>query len=483
MISVKEVPYDEALPQLSVATNTTKMLRIFQEKILGISADDCERGFQAGTHQLSGCIIEKIKYKPGNNCMVSYRLAVSNRLTKQTENQIFYAKIYKNEEGNTSFKAASAKKLVRPRFGLPLSYISEMNMVVWAFPNDFKLMELERLSNPVYLRQEVLPEIIRGNFGCEWNIKDVKSDIVHYVPEQTCTVKIGLQLQHARSGHNQSPTFYAKTYDSEEGEEVYQRMLQLWESEARQRGILKMAQPLGYHAMSKSLWQLGLSGLTLIDLEMNNPRFLTYIGKAASTVGALHKSSISCSRSIHLSDLVIKLKEMKEFLPQIIPSCKAMLYSLIDDLTAQSDNLGEHINVTLHGDLHPKNFFVDGGEVFLIDMDDLCCGAPLQEIGSFAASIYYRGVITNVSGEMIHKIVERFINSYEKSVPWTLNRSDLKWYIATALVSERAFRCIKRLKAGRLDIVDDLIMLAHHISLQKEDAMLLDKIGNYSAKS
>jgi hypothetical protein len=40
--------------------------------------------------------------------------------------------------------------------------------------------------------------------------------------------------------------FYGKTYCGEEGEQTYHNMSALWNTEARMRGALRMAQPLAY---------------------------------------------------------------------------------------------------------------------------------------------------------------------------------------------------------------------------------------------
>jgi len=230
-----------------------------------------------------------------------------------------------------------------------------------------------------------------------------------------------------------------------------------------------MARPLGYEPRFKILWQLGLKGSTLLEEDVNSPHFLTLLGEAASAIAALHRSSISCSRSVEVKDLLTKLKEVELLLSAAKPSYRNTLNSLIARLLLQSEHLDPQATALLHGDLHLKNFLVDSGQIALIDMDNICKGDPLQDIGSFVASLKCMGILKGISDQFVRRMTEVFVGEYEKNVSWRVFRSALDWHISMALINERAFRCLTRLVAGRFDILGNIIDLADKISLIKPD--------------
>ena len=451
-----EIPKDDILPQLPMVLNTSQMRRIFQELL-----------FPATENQhLTNCNIKRVKYKPGKNCLVCYQLDFSNNLNQQLESQWLSARIFEKGGAIFRYRKAHSDKLVKPKFGDPLSYIPNLEMVIWAFPNDRKLDEISTLTDPVSVKADLLSEIL-GEHG-EWSgqITNIKTNVVHYVPEHTCMVRVNFCLQPFSTRKKKDMTLFGKTYYNEDGVKVFARMQALWNSQTRRSGRLKMAQPLGYHKASKSLWQMGLSGPPLLDREMNSPDFLHLLGKAASTVSVLHTTELQGLPVITKRDLLDQLQNMEQLLSEGRPTCKKMLNSLVERLKLQAKNIREDSLATLHGDLHLNNFIVEGEKIALIDMDNLSQGSPLLDLGSFFAGILYRAILTKTPENQIEKMGPIFLQHYQQAVPWKISPSALRWYVAMMLINERAFRCFTRLKAGRLDILDQLVALADRISME-----------------
>lgn len=104
-------------------------------------------------------------------------------------------------------------------------------------------------------------------------------------------------------------------------------------------------------------------------------------------------------------------------------------------------------------------------QVTLIDLDDVRHGSTLQDLGRLMAFLAYRGCILGVSGPVLQKIGEVFMQQYEQTARWRIPRSALDWYVATSLINDSAYSCLTRLKTGTLEILDTLIQLATQISL------------------
>jgi aminoglycoside phosphotransferase (APT) family kinase protein len=162
--------------------------------------------------------------------------------------------------------------------------------------------------------------------------------------------------------------------------------------------------------------------------------------------------------------VVLKLEAAVNLLSQFRPSAGEKLSSLFDLLAASAGRIGARPVAMLHGDLHMKNFLVAGDRVALIDLDNLCRGDPLQDAGSFVAALYYQGLLEGRPSHLIERTAQQFIESYRMNAGVGIAEPALDWYTAAALIYERAYRCVTRLKAIRLEILDDIIELASRFS-------------------
>lgn len=452
---MQQMFYDAALPQMANAMKVAAMREVFQKNI-----------FSGSRFQIRSCEIDRLKHKSGQNCMIAYRLGIVDTYTQEADEQIICARVYPPGETLSRFEQAFAQPLSQPQFGQPLMHLPELDMIAWAFPNDRKLVGLPKIMNYEFLTQELLPPAITKHWGREWQLDKLAHKLVHYVPEHTCTVRVDFRLRQAQNDAQPKVVLFGKTYYNDEGEEAYRNMQRLWKSAARRRGELNMAQPFTFHPASNSLWQFGLSGKTLMEYDMHSAAFAALLPTAAANVAALHQTSINCSRRVRLEDLRCKLEEVQALLAKSLPAERRRSEKLVKRLSEYSKNFSESTIATLHGDLHFKNFFIERNEVYLLDMDNLCHGTPLQDVGSFIASLWYRGLLLEISPAYVQKLAEIFAQAYKQRTPWYVAQADLDWHVAAALITERAFRCLTRLKAGRLDIVQNLIALADKISAE-----------------
>jgi hypothetical protein len=459
MDTISGLLQDHTLRHLPLALDTAAMQTVFQKSLLREPGED--RRFH-----IRACHIERIRYKPGRNCLICYRLQIEDLVRQVTSEQLLSARLYGVGGSHSRFARAQREALSVSPFGRPLTHIPGLDMVVWAFPNDRKLKGLSRLTDTVYLRTVLLPPLVACHVGPHWGIVTVAHDLVHYNPEHTCMLRVQLQLKHNQTGEQRSLVLYGKTYEGDEGVETYRLMRQLWQRigscDLQPGNHLRVAQPLGYQPALKVLWQRGLPGQALLALESED--FLVWLERGAAAVATLHQTRLPCSRSSSVSAWTAKLKEMREWLPAVRPSCRTALEPLVDRLLAQAAYLGEQPLATLHGDLHLQNFFRDGDQVALIDLDNVYLGSPWQDVGSFIAGLLYRGLLAETPGPLLRDMIAAFSRSYQRNVPWRIALWALNWFVAAALINERAFRCVTRLKDGRLDLVDALVALAAQIN-------------------
>lgn len=461
----RTVPQDSVLPRLAEALDAATMRTVFENTLFVDETRNARPARPTKRFHIQRCEIEWVKYRPGKNCTVAYRLEMHDRVTKKEWDQLLCARVFARGQSPARFLAAQSQDLVDPEVGRPITHLPRVDMVVWAFPNDGELRALPKIVDPNCLRSELLPGVVKATFGRGWKIVDLSREIVAYIPEDACTVCVHLQLERRRGGERLAATVYGKTYKDGKGAETYRMMRRLWESEARREAQLRMAQPLKYDRALNILWQSGLSGTALLEQDITGPYSLSLFGKAAKVVAALHRADVSCSRAVTVSDLVSRLQEMKPLLPRVRPSCRRILDPLIGRLVGQAERLGDQPVAVLHGDLRLRHILIEGDHIGLIDLDALCHGSPWQDIGSFTAAILYKGRLMGLSDLVIQNILATFYAHYAHSVPWKMPRAALNWYTAVALINERAFRCITRLQSDKLQMLDDLIALASRISL------------------
>jgi hypothetical protein len=423
--------------------------------------------------QIRACHIERVRYKPEQNCLIGYRLEVENRAAQVRTEQRLTARLY--EAGGSASPYARAKKagagLSPAGLGLlalaPVFHLPALDMVVWVFPHDRKLVGLPQLVDPGCLHTDLLPRLITEHLGADWRLAAASHQVAHYNPEHTCMIRVRYRAQNQSTGEVRHEVVYGKIYADDEGAETYRVMSQLWQPDGPRPGGLRTAQPLAYLPELTLLWQRECAGQTLLALDIGSREFRLGLQRAAAALAEFHQTPIVCQRSGSIDDWIDKLKVMRAWLPAIRESCRPALEAVVDRLIAQRSQMDEQPAAILHGDLHLQNFLCDGDQVALIDLDNVYTGSPWQDVGSLVAGLLYGGLAFDLPGRQAWDLAAVFCDAYQQNVPWRISPQALNWFIAAALIHERAFRCITRLKDGRHDLVDRLVELAAQISAGK----------------
>ena len=452
-LACHETPTDALLTQLAVILDQSAMKDRLQEQI-------CESIPERKRFVIRSCKIDRVRYKPESSCMVTYRLEIEDMTTKETGEQVLCGRAYPKGLSLSQWEKGRMRPLVQPQFGQPLLYLPDLELVLWSFPNDRKMTTLPTATEPARFTSVILPKLIAAHLGQGWQILGTTSQVVHYVGEHTCTVKMSVDLSHPSQNGLQTMTLFGKTYYNEDGAETYRVMQQLWNSEARRSGQLALAKPLGYDSETKTLWQLAVQGITMETCDIDRPEFLPFLREAAGAVGGLHLAPLSDARSVTVADLITTLKSITSILIRCRPTCGQALLPLVHRLVAQADMIPAHPSATVHGDLHLKNFLVDDARVTLIDLDNVCTGSPYLDLGSLIAGLHTYSILHEKSEETVPRLVESFLQAYETHVPWPVRRDLVDWHTAVALVTERAYRCVTRHKEGRPAMIEELINLA-----------------------
>ncbi len=446
---------DEKLPHMGELMDAARMRRTFEREL--IAAGDI-----LDIRSIDDCQTLSVKYRPGKSCLVTYLLKIELRKRRRYHTQMMTAFACGEGESLPLFISAQQQPLIPAEIGCALFHLPALESVVWVFPNDRKLTGLPALTNLALLKMSILPDLLNKIFSGEWRM--LERDIVHYVAERSCMISVNLELRDAGAETTRSLRLFGKTYCFDEGEAAWNGHQHIWESDARRGGRLVIPQPLAYQPEIKTLWQIGLDGMTLNEYHDQTRLFPELLERAGSAVANLHRIQTPFAPLITVNEISSKLEASAELLSRAIPARRADLEDTVDRLTIASDVIERCPVTTLHGDLHLKNFYVTNGQIALIDLDDLCQGDPLKDVGSFVAALYYRGLLRSRSYLTAENIAREFIKAYQTEAGWKISDPALNWHTAAALIYERAYRSVTRMKAGGLAILGEIIELARVIS-------------------
>ena len=475
-VTQDDVPKDLHLPQLPLILDADAMRDLLGNAMFESSRDRTR-------YLVRHCEIMQIRYKPESSCMVSYRLDIEHVETGERAEQILCGRAFPKERAQSQWEKAATRALVQPRFGKPLVHLPEIEMILWAFPNDRKIHTLPAAIAAIHGTSAIPPSWLLSHIGTGWQVTNTESRLMHYVGEHTCTVQTSMALTHPSHGARETLTLFGKTYYNEEGAQTDHVMRQLWESEARRSGRIRIAQPLWYDARLKTLWQLGIRGTTLEGHATDTTTGVPLLMKAAHAVAMFHGTPVSNIPSCTLLELLSRFDAVTSSLLQCRPACRPLLLPLRDLLRAQANGIASGPTATLHGDLHLKNLFLTVDTIALIDLDNVRQGHPGQDIGSFLAGLLAGALVKHVPFPQLSGQLRTFLDHYHQSSPWELDDPTLAWFTAMALVTERASRCVTRLKANRRGMMELLLILAYHIAKTGTLSSACDELAASSERS
>ena len=448
-----EPPKDSKLPQLATVLNVRKMRDVFRNYWAAMGAAD--------NLQIIGCNIERVKYKPGKNCQISYQLEFVDAKNGKIFQQLFFATVYPEKQSQSRYQKALRQPLVQPQIGEPVFHFPALEMVIRAFPNDRKLHGLQQVLQPEILSQIIIPDALNSAIGEHRHIEKWQHEVVHFVPEHVCTVKVDVQLGGNRP---QTESFFGKVYYNDEGAKTIENMRRIWDSPLQKNGTLNVAKPLAYYPQWRSMWQCGLPGGTLLDLGFGSDAFMKMIPKAAEQVAALHRCELQNLPEINHKSIAEKLVAVQQMLEKTGFAKTEKSAGLVKQLLNQQPFLSKAPVVMLHGDLHLKNFLTNEGTVSVIDLDSLASGDPVVDLGSFIAGMLNMGIQKRLSATQLRKVIGLFLNAYQRASSLQIDSAKLRWHIAAALLTERVFRAITRQKSTINNLPEYLVILAIDIA-------------------
>lgn len=450
---------DPQFPQISEILEPSIMLEVLQNALFGKTSS---------TLKLQRCCVGEKRHKPGKSFLLSYHIGLQDITTGIRYEQLLSAQLCLPGQGLSEFEAYLGNSLDKhldihehsPIKIPPVSYVPEVDMLLWAFPHDRKLPHLPKLLDTENLASYFAIHLSGLGLSPSEHIVSVKTKLMHYLPECSCMIRYTLMIaDESHGGETRQIILYGKNYRDDGGVEAYSIMRQLANQTSH------FAKPYAYDAETRTLWQSHVPGESFewVSALVGNRGL---IAKVAVCIAAFHACTLDAKECYGFSDIDAQLKATCDLAAVADSKLGIQVDAAVQGIRlnyAQLDWVSTLIT-PIHLDLKMGNLLISDDKVSLIDMDCVRLGDPLIDIGSFVANLYLNGLRFGSSVAEIDKVVAIFCNEYCAAVDWVVDHAKLTWYISAALIHEVVRRSLRQQDVERLKQVGAIIELSNHYS-------------------
>lgn len=438
------LPVDPLLPQLPVALNAAAMTEVFDRLVR------TQRPHLA----VQACTVDRIKYRPRRNIAVSYRLRICDAQSGQTFDQLVATRFCTAGESARRHANALRREPIANAVGLANSHVAALDMVAAWWPNDAKLgAAAALLGGGCQVRQGLMGDVLAALTDGRGELVSNEIDLAQVVPEHRACARVELAYRATSSGPVLHRTVYVKTQAC--GADTHAVMQALHRSPAQIEGRLLTPKPLLWQAQFGLHWQDALPGTPLLDAARE-------VGAAAawqvgSGLAELHATPVPTQRSVGAAELRERLRRVADTLIAVEPRWECAARALAGSLAQGIGAVCDAKNVTLHGDLHPRNVLVVGDRLGFIDLDEIRLGPAIADLGDWIADALYRALLSRQSVVNALMACRAFVHAYAGASGTSCGESALAWSTANSLFCQRAWRSVVNLKPGRYALVMPLL--------------------------
>jgi hypothetical protein len=442
MGKLKKLPEDCTFPQLAQVIDETRFRAHLQEH-LGAAAT-------AGAICIDRLKIRKLYYKPERSCRVLFDVELRNG-TGERLKQSYYGKILPQNKVQKVFERALGAERTEPQIGPGVTLLSELGMVLWAYPNDPNLPGLAFLANHDAVLAALREHPTRFGLPVGAEPLALRFGVAKYVPGQRCGYRYRLRWRDA-NGHEAEHRFFGKAYQQGLSAPAFDIVRQIEDSAAFRSGELRIPRTWSHDAAREVVWQEMLPGQSF-SKEMSALDLDRWAGPVGQALAAFHASPLQLGPGLGLSQELEELHESSRKICKAYPEHAARCQALEHRLSAAAADL-PHVPVApVHGSFKVSHFFDVGGEVAFIDFDGAGLGDPTYDVGRFVAHLAIAGLNSKTDADSIQEALQHFRDRYAARVPWEWPEIRVRWYTSALLVSSQAYKCVKRMVPGRVDAI------------------------------
>ena len=429
-------PAHPCFPQLKIASNPKLMLDLFRQHLKPVSMKSVV---------IEECVPVRFRWKSdGSRCILQYELRVLHTDDRspnehQSSNvwvtSVLYPEMGDAEKAWSELRAGDHNIARDLLIFEPLTLISELQMVVHAFPFD---RLIHGLSSTLRGPWPELQQRLLACFGPDrWEVERQLVEPLRYLHEQGAVLRYTV---HARSAaERQTKRFYAKVYRTRHGEQVNKLLQQIHHILNGATAKFTVVDPLFYCSERRCLVLAEAPGRSLQEILSDSEEGIDSVRPVARALAAFNQSEVPAVVSHSACEQLGFLQSAAELLRWACPSSIAV----IDDVVNQANaRLRDVPHRPIHWDLKTDHIFLDGEQVIFIDLDTVSLGDPARDPGHLAAHIACRIEFPEITQERAHAAAVALVEEYFAHVPAAWQEQFTLQYAIAAL--EAACRLFKR---------------------------------------
>ncbi|MEO5658993.1 MAG: phosphotransferase [Polaromonas sp.] len=343
-----------------------------------------------------------------------YELEVGDALTGTLAERRFFGKVYRD---GASADAAP---------GTPSLHLPQLDMRLWPWPHDPGLPQLLQLLDPLQAAH-YLPA---GCVAASGSVTAVET--LRYEPERRATLRYTLSGGAAQAPH----VVYGKTFFDDQARVLHERFVYFWRLAQRDASAPCVAEPLGFDAATRTLWQAAAGGQALLALA-HAPAAADAFYAVGCALAHVHQAPLETTVRRPLSHWLTELQRRQLKLTRAAPELGPRVAAIAEALAWASHDLPAAPPTLIHGDFHPDQVWIDAGRVVLFDFDEFAIGNPMEDLAEFIVKLELAGL----RAAQHDAAVAALIAGYRSGAPARFDSRSLLWHRAmqSLLQASRAF--------------------------------------------
>lgn len=416
---------DPKLPQLAMAIDPATMAQRLEENFQPTLAQlDC---------RVEGSSIERIQYRRGRRCRLLYRLNLRDRHGEKKE-QWFLGKLGRVGQARRQYEEALAAGNLQNGLWPAVSLLSDLEMVVWTFPNDPEMLGLRQATDLNFVQAQISANLAAFGLSTGWHCASANFERVKYMPGKRCVLRFRADMRQA-AGEKQQLEFYSKTYNDGMSRAHYQAMQQAY---AHLGDAVHIPRPIMYLETANTVWQEAWPGQPLLEnLEASDWKEL--FPRLATGLARVHLSRCEGLQTVDTLELAYdSAQEDALMLGWLLPEYHLRFNEVLARLSAAKALAAAPANLItpIHRAIRLEQFLMRDREIALVDFDAAALGDPFYDLAEFLCSLQYLEFTADFSRGRLAVAAELFKTIYGRLVPWELARTRLAYYAASALLSK-----------------------------------------------
>jgi len=444
------IPPDAALPELARLVDPERMRGLFQRQVMDTSTGS---GTDTGGSRIAAAELEKVNYRIGRYCGALYRLRFE-QAAALSATRWYYVRHAPATESRERFEAA--RSAAGPG---EVTYWSEQDMIVWAFPGDPRMRQLRELVEPASLRALVEQERAALGIAPGEPIERLSMDPIKHMPGKRTVLRLEIDVGGDRG---RQLRVFSKSYRDARSRRVYRALEATRDALAANGARLELPRPLVYLDRLHTYWQLEWPGESMSALH-GSSRMDGALPLVAGSLGELHDCApTGLELADYVGETAAGAAEDARKISRYWPAAAARAQDLAERLARLEPTLppaASFPQATLHGAFRMSQLLQRGDRLAVVDYDALARGDAHYDVAEFHASLLFQVFRRDLDLARVGRQADTFRSEYEKQTGRSLDDARLAWFEAAFLL-EKLYLTLKSLDVRLHARIDEILELA-----------------------